>query len=235
MAVACFDAYAQQDTQTPVVVFGAERLSQLAAYVLTHDSPFQVIGHTVDTPYLARAQADPALGGLPVFDFATLASQLGPSECQLLIPLGYRHINGLRQTKFDQARARGYRMVSYVSSSATVWPDLVIGENVMVYEQSVIQPFSHIGDNCQIRSSVHLSHHTHLKDHVFVAAGVVCGGGVSVGARSVLGLGATVKDGLTLADQTFVGAGALLLTDTAFNGLYVGQPAKRQVKAASEV
>ncbi len=229
------DPYASQDTQTPVVVFGAGRLAQLAAYVLGHDSPFEVIGHTVDTPYLAMAQADPALGGLPVFPFETLEDHLGPNECQLLIALGYRQINGLRQARFDQARARGYRLISYVSSQATLWPNVAIGENVMVYEQTVVQPFAHIGDNCLIRSSVHLSHHVHVEDHVFIAAGVVTGGGVRVGARTCLGLGATIKDGIVLASQTFVGAGSLVLADTEFNGLYLGQPAKRQQKQADEV
>ena len=230
-----FDAYAHQDTQTPVVVFGAERLSELAAYVLTHDSPFRVVGHTVDAAYVEAARQKTSLGGLPVFPFETLEDHLGPNECQLLIALGYRDINGLRKARFDMAKAKGYALITYLSSNATTWPDLMLGENVMVYENSVIQPFTQIGDNCVIRSSVHLSHHSVVEDHVFVAAGVITGGGVTIGARSSIGLGSILRDGIRLAEQTFVGAGSLVLGDTEFNGLYLGQPAKRQAKAADEV
>lgn len=230
-----FDAYAHQDIQTPVLVFGAERLSQLAAYVLKHDSPFRVVGHTVDAAYLDQSRKSLGSSGLPVFPFDTLEDHFGPNECQLLIALGYRDINGLRKARFDMAKARGYRLISYVSSKTSTWPDLALGENVMVYEHSVIQPFSCIGDNVVIRSSVHLSHHALVQDHVFVAAGVITGGGVTIGARSSIGLGATLRDGIHLAERTFIGAGSLVLSDTEFNGLYLGRPAKRQAKAAHEV
>ena len=43
-----------------------------------------------------------------------------------------------------QAKAKGYALRTYVSSKATVWPDLALGENCFILEQNVIQPFARI-------------------------------------------------------------------------------------------
>lgn len=224
--------YGRYDTEKPVVVFGTQGLSQLTAYVLTHDSPFDVLGYVVDQAYLATS---PSPDDLPVFAFESLPDQWGPDECQLIIPLGYTQINGLRRDRYEAAQAMGYSLVSYVSSKACVWPNLQIGHNSLIFEHTVIQPYARLGHNCVIRSSVHLSHHALVHDHCFVAAGVVTGGGVSLGEQSFVGLGAIVRDGVALAQKTFVGAGAVVLADTEANGLYVGSPAKRQSKAADTI
>lgn len=224
--------YGRYDTEKPVVVFGTQGLSQLTAYVLTHDSPFDVMGYVVDQSYLATSQSP---DDLPLFAFESLPDQLSPDEYQLIIPLGYTQINGIRRARCEAAQAIGYSLISYVSSKACVWPNLQMGHNSLIFEHTVIQPYARIGDNCVIRSSVHISHHVCINDHCFVAAGVVTGGGVSLGEQSFVGLGAIVRDGVTLAQKTFVGAGAVVLADTEPNGLYVGSPAKRRNKPADAI
>jgi sugar O-acyltransferase (sialic acid O-acetyltransferase NeuD family) len=158
-----------------------------------------------------------------------------PGDVNLSISLGYIDINGLRKVRYENAKARGYACVSYVSSRALVWPNLLIGENTMIAENSVIQPFARIGNNCIVRSSVHISHHAQVADHSFIAAGVTTGGNVKIGERCFVGLGAIVRDNLSLAPKTFVGAGALVIQNTEENGLYIGAPARLQKKRADEV
>jgi len=225
------DFYQRFDVRKPVLVFGLKGLSELAAYVLSHDSPFRVAGYTVDAAYCSSEK----MNGLPVFPFETLEEYFGPEDASLLIPLGYARINGLRMDRFQQARSRGYATVSYVSSRATVWPSLEVGDNSMIYENTVIQPYATVGNGCIIRSSVHISHHTQVGDHSFIAAGVVTGGQVTIGERCFVGLGSTLRDGVALAPRTFVGAGGLVLKDTEENGLYLGSPARLQVKRADEL
>lgn len=214
-----------------VVVFGTERLSSLAWYCLTHDSPYQVVAFTVDAAFMRNKLHE----GLPVVPFEELAAHYPPGEFRLLIPLGFHAINGLRRDRYLAAKAQGYDFVSYVSSRASVWPDLNVGENCLIYEHAIIQPFASIGNNVIVRSSAHISHHCQIADHVFIAAGVTLGGNVKVGAQAFIGLAAVLRDGLAIAERSFVGAGAVVLGDTEPDGVYVGNPAKKIARSASQV
>lgn len=220
----------------PVVIFGQSSVASLAWYCLTHDSPHTVQAFTVDRAYLPATDPDSATHeGLPLLAFEQLPDLYPPGQVSLLLPLGHRRINGLRRERFEQAQRMGYDLISYVSSRATTWPDLCIGQHCMVYENTVIQPFARIGDNVIIRSSVHISHHCQIGNHSFLAPGVTLSGNVTVGEQVFLGVGSTVRDGIRLADRTFVGAGAVVVADTEPDGVYLGNPARKITKTSLEV
>jgi sugar O-acyltransferase (sialic acid O-acetyltransferase NeuD family) len=213
---------------TRIVIFGASTFSSLAWYCLTHDSDHEVVAFTVDSAFMSGRVHE----GLPVVPFEELSAVYPPDDVQLLIPVGYQQINGLRRARYETAKSQGYRFISYVSGRAGVWPDLQVGENCMIFDHAIIQPFARIGDNVIVRTGAIVSHHCSLASHVFVSAGAHVGGNVSVGEQSFIGLGAVLKHGLTIAPQTFVGAGAVVLSDTEANGVYVGNPARRISHAA---
>jgi sugar O-acyltransferase (sialic acid O-acetyltransferase NeuD family) len=214
-----------------VVIFGSGAFSSLAWYCMTQDSPYQVVAFAVDRAYLRAGCHE----GLPVVAFEDLETYYPPSQVRLLIPLGYHAINGLRRERYLAAKARGYEFASYISTRASTWPDLIVGENCLIYEHAIIQPFARIGDNVIIRSGAHISHHCTVSDHVFVAAGVTLAGCVSVGERAFLGVGSVLRDGLVIAERSFIGAGAVVLANTEADGVYVGNPAKKMVRSALQV
>jgi sugar O-acyltransferase (sialic acid O-acetyltransferase NeuD family) len=207
-----------------VVVFGLADFSSLAWYVLTHDSHFEVVAFTADQDYLDK----PFHHGLPVVPFESIAQYYPPDEVSLLIPLSMRELNRLRAERYASAKAAGYKLVSWVSSRALTWPDLQLGDNCMVYEGVIVQPFARIGNNCILRSGCNISHHAVIDDHVFIASGAVVAGGARVGERCFLGLGSVVRDGVTVAPRCLIGAGAVVTANTEPDSLYMGVPAKRQ-------
>lgn len=222
--------HARSEDDRPVLVFGNLLSASLAWYCLAHDSPFKVAGFTVDQAYMRDTQYE----GLPLVPFETLEHSHPASDYRLIIPMGYHRINGVRRARFEAARARGYTLVSYVSSRASVWPDLQVGANVLIYEHAIIQPFARIGDNCIIRSGAHISHHCRVEDHAFVAAEVAMGGEGTVGEQSFVGVGAVLRDRIRIAARCFVGAGAVVVQDTESDGVYVGNPARRAQRTALE-
>jgi sugar O-acyltransferase (sialic acid O-acetyltransferase NeuD family) len=205
------------------VLFGAGPFASLAWYCLTHDSDREVAGFTVDRAYLDA----PEVHGLPVRPFEELDAHFPPERFALLLSLGPHGTNRLRQERYDAAKARGYGFASYVSSRAVTWPDLALGEGSMLFEAAVVQPFASIGVNSIVRSRVHVSHHVKIGDHCFIAAGA-CFGGLAVAEdRCFVGLNATIRDGVRLAEGSFIAAGAVVAADTEPDGLYVGVPARR--------
>jgi len=202
--------------------------ASLAWYCLLHDSPYKIAGFTVDEAYLASSHFE----GLPLVPFETLEAHYPPEDYRLLIPMGFQKINGVRRARYEQAKQRGYTFASYISSRASVWPDLQVGDNVLIYEHAIIQPFARVGNNCIIRSGAHVSHHCHLGDHVFVSAEVALASSCHVGDQAILGVGAVLRDGLRVAERSFVGAGAVLVADTEADAVYVGNPARKASKSA---
>lgn len=214
-----------------VVIFGDRRFAQLAHFCLVHDSPWKVVGFTVDAAWRKSGTFE----GLPLVDFESLESAFPPGEVKLLIPAGFQQLNGLRRARYESAKARGYGFASYVSSRASVWPGLAMGENCLVYEHAIVQPFCSLGDNVTVRSGAHLSHHCRIDSHAFISVEVAMAGGVHVGEQAFIGVGAVLKDDLKIAPRSFIGAGAVVVRDTEEGAAYVGNPARRMDKPAAEL
>ncbi len=222
------DSNDSETARRKVVLFGAGDFASLAWYCLTHDSPQEVAGFTVD----GAAMQGERLHGLPVVPFETVEETFTPDGHDLLIAVGPHQVNELRAARYEAGGAKGYGFASYVASRARTWPDLEIGPGSMVFDNAVIEPFARIGANCVVRASAQVSHHVELGDHVFVAPGATLAGGCRVEARSFLGVNATLRDAVTVAERCIVAAGALVTRSTDPGGLYVGVPARRSGESA---
>jgi acetyltransferase-like isoleucine patch superfamily enzyme len=108
---------------------------------------------------------------------------------------------------------KGYQLVSYLSSRATVFPDFELGQNCFILEDNTIQPFARIGSNVTLWSGNHIGHHSIIEDNVFVASHVVVSGGVHVGEGSFVGVNVTIRDHVSIGRRSVLGAGALVLED----------------------
>ncbi len=206
-----------------IVIFGLRQLSRLAAYMLTHDSPHRVVGFTVHEQFMSGGE----FMGLPVSRFEDLERTHPPERIGLLAPLGWKRMNGLRADVVADGRKKGYTFISYVSSRALTWPDLTIGENCMVFEGCIVQPFARVGENCIIRAGAVLSHDVEVGDHCFVAGRAYISGSAKVDHSCVIGLNSTIREEVRIAPRCFVAAGALVQSATESNGVYHGAPARR--------
>jgi NDP-sugar pyrophosphorylase family protein len=99
----------------------------------------------------------------------------------------------LRAGVLREGKRKGYRLITYVSSRAMTWPGFVAGENCMVYDGVIVEPFARIGENCIIRAGATLSHDVELGDHCFVAPRASIGGRVEIGANCVIGANSTIS------------------------------------------
>ena len=206
----------------PLVLIGAGELAQIACEYFTHDSGYEVVAFSVERDYLA----EPTLAGRPVVAYEMLERIYPPTEVEAFVAIPASQLNRLRTRFYLDAKRRGYRFASYVSSRAFVWRNAEIGENCFIFEGNVVQPFVRIGDNCILWSGNHVGHRTVVHDHVFVASHAVISGYCEIGEYSFVGVNATFNDGVKVAADNVIGAGALLTRDTEPGRIYVGSPAR---------
>ncbi len=199
-----------------IVIFGAGDIAEIAHFYFKHDSEHEVAAFCVDREYIKSDQ----LCGLPVVAFEDLEKQYPPQDYQMFVALSYAKVNAIRAEKYQAAKDKGYTLVSYVSSRATVFPGLQVGDNCFILEDNTIQPFATIGNNVTLWSGNHIGHHSSIKDNCFIASHVVVSGGVTIGENCFLGVNVTLRDHIVLGKNCVIGAGALLVKDAEDYGVY---------------
>jgi sugar O-acyltransferase (sialic acid O-acetyltransferase NeuD family) len=215
-----------------VVVFGDGQQARMNYFYLSHDSPCEVVAFTVDGEYINEK----SIFGLPVVPFEGIESIYPPSEYAMSILISYRDLNQLRAEKYAQAKAKGYHLVNYISSKATTWSELIIGENCFIYENSAICPFVELGNDVFVGPGSMIGHNCIIKDHCWVGPNAVILGSVTIEPYCFIGANSTIKDGdITIGRETIIGAGALITKDTKEKSVYFGKPAELIPKSSTEL
>lgn len=212
-----------------VVIFGTLDTAELAHWYLENDSIYEVVAFTVTQAYIKEN----TFKGLPVVPFEQLEEIYPPSDFLLFAPMTGVKMNTVRKGIYEQGKQKGYAFISYVSSKATVCKNK-IGENCFILEDNTLQPFTVIGNNVVMWSGNHIGHHGKIEDHVFFTSHVVLSGHCHVKERAWFGVNATIRDYLTIGEGSLIAMGAVVTKSTDDNGFYMGTPAKKQEKFASE-
>ena len=215
-----------------VIIFGLRDIASIAHYYLKHDSPHEVVAFSVSHSYMPDC---PSFEGLPVVAFEEVEKHLSPSEYFFFVPMTHRKMNRLREAVYNQARAKGYSLISYISSRATIFPGTEIGQNCFILENNVIQPFATIGNNVMMWTGNLVGHHAQVKDHVFFSSHVVLAGHCIVEPNCFFGLHATIRDGLHIAEGTYVAMCAAVVKNTEPWAVYEGTFARKSMISSTEL
>jgi sugar O-acyltransferase (sialic acid O-acetyltransferase NeuD family) len=215
-----------------VIIFGVQDFAQLAKFYLQHDSEHEVVAFSVNEQYLPAGNT---FEGLPVVAFESIETVYSPAEFKFFAPMSPSRMNRLRESVYRQIKEKGYDMISYVSSRATVFPGAQIGANCFILEDNTIQPFTSIGNNVVLWSGNHIGHHSVIKDHVSFTSHVVLSGHCTVEPFAFFGVNATVRDNIHIAEGSFIAMAAAVTRDTEPWGVYKGNPAQKGDKLSKDL
>jgi len=214
-----------------IIIFGIQDFAELAHYYLVNDSEHEVTAFCVNEKYLPEEKV---FKGLPVVAFEQIEKLYPAGEYKFFAPMSPQRMNRLREEIYLAIKARGYELISYISSKATLFENR-IGDNCFILENNTIQPFTTIGNNVVLWSGNHIGHHCVIKDHVMFTSHVVLSGHCTVENYCTLGVNATIRDGITIAEGTFVAMAASIIKNTDSWGLYKGNPAVKSEKSTKEL
>jgi len=216
------------DKTRKLVIVGDSAFAEIAREYFDADTGYEVVAFAVETPFLKRE----TLHGLPVLPFETLEERLDPARHDVFVACTYTQLNRLRQRLAADAKARGYKLASYVSPRAFVWKNVELGEHCFVFEDNTVQPFVRIGENVVLWSGNHVGHHTAIEPHVFVSSHVVISGFCSIGAHSFLGVNATIANNVKVGADNWIGPNVAVMKDTPEGALFkTEQPEPARVSA----
>src|SRR4051812_25256609 len=114
-----------------LVVFGTGDFARMARVYFDSDSDHSVVAFTLHERY---AGDDRLCDALPILTFEQLAATHPPGSIEIFVAAGYTRVNRNRSALFDEIRAAGYQLATYVSSRSLIWPGTPIGEGSFIFE-----------------------------------------------------------------------------------------------------
>lgn len=200
-----------KSNQKKVIIIGAGGHGKVAKNILTYKKEYRVIGFLDD-----NKKGKSVFGKLSDFE-KYLKGNL------FFIAIGN---NKIRAKVYNLISSKNGKFVNAIHPNSYVENSVVIGENVMIGAFSYINIDSKVSDNTIINNGCIVEHHNTIGKHCHLAPGVVTAGDVTIEDFVWVGLGTTIKEGLRIGKNSFIGAHSNVVKDIKKDYLYYGNPAK---------
>lgn len=214
-----------------VIIFGINQFAGDLYYYLKSEGKYNVCGFTVDKDYCTINEYQ----GLPVVPFEEVQKIFPSSKYGIFICVGYNNMNMVREKKFKQAKEKGYKIMSFIHSTAIILTN-DIGEGNIILEGVTIGMKCSIGCGNVFWGNAHIAHHTIVGNFNFFTISVAIAGNIIIKNNCFFGNNCTIKNGVEIDSYTLVGAGAYISHNTVKYGVYVPQrTVKLENKLSTEI
>ena len=173
---------------------------------------------------------------LPLVPVDRVAGLYPPAAYRMFVAMSYARMNRVRAAKYsagESARLRACQLREQPRAHfSTPHPQ---GDNCFILEDNTVQPFVRIGNNVTLWSGNHIGHDSTIDDHCFISSHVVMLGSRSDRAGCFIGVNATLRNSITIAEFTLIGAGALVTKNTEPRSVYLGARSERSSRTSDDV
>lgn len=202
-------------------------MAKLAHFFFTNDSEYQVVSFTINAEYIKETQ----FLDLPLIGFEDITDTYPPSEYEMFVAMGPQNCNELREKIYTQAKDKGYKLASYISSKADYWKDLKHGDNVLIIQDTSIEPFVEIGNNVSLIGSK-IGYNIKIEDNCFISTATI-GSDVVVKNNAFIGMNSTVNPTLKIGVKSIIGSGSIINRDVDDYSVHVAPATARKSKVDS--
>jgi sugar O-acyltransferase (sialic acid O-acetyltransferase NeuD family) len=205
-----------------VVIVGTGETATVVFEYLSDDTPHRVVAFSAEKEFITAA----TFNDLPVVPFEYLPAAYPAAENRIFVAVSFARLNQFRRRLYHAVKAAGFDFVSYVSSYASVAPDVAIGENVMVQENVTLQCGARVGANAFLGSGTCVGYRSVIGPDCFTGPLATVGDSCSVGRGSFLGAASCLADGCSAGENCVLGAGAIVTKDALSRHVYLGNPGR---------
>lgn len=143
--------------------------------------------------------------------------------CGAVVAIGNAKV---RESMFIQLHKSNICTPTIQHASANVSQYVNIGVGCVIMPGAVINAFSTIGKGCIINSNAVVEHDCQLEDFVHICPNAAIAGGTIIGKRVWVGIGANVRQLITIGADVLIGAGSAVVSNIPAGTTVVGVPAK---------
>lgn len=204
-----------------VVIWGAAGHARVVADAIRQRGELHVEGFIDDVTPARRTEAFCGATVLGGRDQIELLKSRGVT----LIALAFGH-NAARLRLGRELSALGFELPPIVHPQAVIAPDVRVGAGCFVGPGAVLGPAARIGALAIVNSAVVVEHDCEVGEGVHLSPRVCLGGGAHVGHTTWVGLGALVRDHVTVGSESMIGMGAVVVSDLPNRVVAYGCPAR---------
>ena len=209
--------------QNKIILFGNGKIADVLFYYLENHSEYEVVAITVDRDFINSSDS---WNGLPLVPFEEIENKYPVNGHKMFVALGYQDMNRLRESKFIEAKKKGYELISYVHPDAGLPLDCKFGENCFVMQNSLIHPKVKLGDNVFVWSGAMIGHHSKIGNHCWLTSGCNVSGVVTMGNNCFLAVNSTIAHAVQVGNDCFIGANGLVTKCTGNSEVYLENATK---------
>lgn len=205
-----------------IIIFGVGDIAEEVNNYLNLDSDFEVVAFTQDKKFIKKS----SFMNKPIIPFEKIQNKFSPKNFKMFIAIGYTNFNQLRFRKYKEAKNKGYELISYISSKASLIGNQSIGDNSLILENTSVQTTAKIGSNVFLWCNNLIGHHAIIKDHVYIAGNCVVAGSSIINPFCFLGINSSVTHGVKIGTSCFVSASTLVNQNLKKNSFCFSGPGK---------
>ncbi len=143
-----------------IILAGNAVTAEILHAYLQDDHRYQVVGTTVDDPYVTTG----TLEGVPSVGLSDLAARFPPGTVSVIMAMGYDDMNRVRESMFIRLKGMGYTIETYVHPHARVYTAVPLGEGAIVLPSAVVEPHVRVGANTMLWCNTTLAHHCQVDE-----------------------------------------------------------------------
>ncbi len=214
-----------------LVIVGTGLFAEVALSYFEELAGYQVVAFACHETYKTADE----VYGRRLLAIENLAQFHAPGDVEVFVAIGYGQMNRMRQRVYEEMKVWGYRCATFVHPGVRIWSSTTIGDNVFIFEDNTIQPFTKIGNDTILWSGNHFGHHGSIGSHCFITSHVVISGYCTIEDNVFIGVNATLRDGVKVAKETLIGAGTMILKDTKPKEVYAPERTKPFPKNSDQI
>lgn len=202
--------------------FGREVIPVLSQYAAQNHAP-----ESWQTVFIDDAPAGSHVGKYQVMSLDEFARcEAGSREAVLAVGSG-----AVRQILADKCKAAGVPVGSLVAPNAMILDNVELGEGAVLCPFSMVTSDTKIGDLFQANIYAYVAHDCVVGDRVTLAPGAKVNGNVHIADDVYIGTGAVIRPGkpgepLIIGAGAVIGMGAVVTRDVPAGATVVGNPAR---------
>ncbi len=177
---------------------------------LKNTNNISAIGFTVKRSFISKKTID----GIPVIPTEEILNRYNTDVCKLIMGIGYRNMNQIKQQEFIRYKEMGYTFENYIHPTAIIENDVVIGEGNNIFEGVIVQAGTKIGNANLIYGGALIAHENIIGNYNSFSVKACIAGCTRIGNNCFIGANSTIRDHIVIDDFTLVGAGAYVDKDT---------------------
>lgn len=205
-----------------LVIFGIGKIAEVVYYYAKEECGYNVVAFVVDEKFRNVT----TFKELPVISFDAIEAQYPPSRFDMFVAVGYHDLNRLRETKCNEAREKGYNLVSIISPLVNLPSNVSTGWNCFIMPPGIIHPCVQIKNNVFIWSGAMVAHHSVIEDNCWLTSCCNISGNVSIGTNTFIAVNATVGHSVVIGKNCFLGANSLVTKNLEDEKVVISESSK---------